>query len=147
MANEIIDFSKVSSFISALDYRIGNKISVEELRAIAVESNLQQAINAILARLDDPDVVEVDTIDGILYLTNDRYQRTTNITDGTRIILPDVENFTEIHLYFDSITVKNLVIPNCKWRIEPNIENGTSFEIIAVYNTVEWLVNILSYSN
>ena len=91
------------------------------------------------------DVVQVDVVDGILTLTDDKYQKTTMV-DGTEIVLPDVTGFTEIHLYFSTEEDMNLTFPSCKWRVDPNIEAGSSYEIVAVYNTMEWLLNCISYS-
>jgi hypothetical protein len=99
---------------------------------------------------DDTDtgeeVVQVDIVNGILQLTADKYQK-TNMVDGTEILFPSVNKFTEIHLYFAADSNMNISLPdNCKWRVEPNIEEGNSYEIIATYNTIEWLVNVIVYS-
>jgi hypothetical protein len=99
---------------------------------------------------DDTDtgeeVVQVDIVNGILQLTANKYQK-TNMVDGTEIIFPSVNKFTEIHLYFAADSNMNISLPdNCKWRVEPNIEEGNSYEIIATYNTIEWLVNVIVYS-
>lgn len=94
---------------------------------------------------DNNDVVQVDVVDGILNLTTDKYQKTVMV-DGTEVVFPDVNKFTEIHLYFDADSNMNLVFPDCKWRVEPNIEEGGTYEVIATYNTVHWLVTIITYS-
>ena len=92
------------------------------------------------------EVVQVDIVNNILQLTADKYQK-TNMVDGTEIIFPSVNKFTEIHLYFAADSNMNISLPdNCKWRVEPNIEEGNSYEIIATYNTIEWLVNVIVYS-
>ena len=92
------------------------------------------------------EVVQVDIVDNILQLTADKYQK-TNMVDGAEIIFPSVNKFTEIHLYFAADSNMNISLPdNCKWRVEPNIEEGNSYEIIATYNTIEWLVNVIVYS-
>lgn len=92
-------------------------------------------------------VVQVDVIDNVLNLTTDKYQK-TNMVDGTEILFPSVNKFTEIHLYFPASSNMKINLPdNCKWRFDPNIEEGKSYEIIATYNTIEWLVNIISYSD
>ena len=72
------------------------------------------------------------------------YQK-TNMVDGTEIVLPDVIGFTEIHLYFNATNDMNLVFPNCKYKTEPVIQAGRSYEIIAIYNTMEWLVDCVTY--
>lgn len=93
------------------------------------------------------EVVQVDIVNNILQLTADKYQK-TNMVDGTEIIFPSVNKFTEIHLYFAADSNMNISLPdNCKWRVEPNIEEGNYYEIVAVYNTMFWLVNVISYSD
>lgn len=90
------------------------------------------------------EVVHVDVENGVLNLTEDMYQK-TNMVDGTEIVLPDVIGFTEIHLYFNATNDMNLVFPNCKYKTEPVIQAGRSYEIIAIYNTMEWLVDCVTY--
>jgi hypothetical protein len=94
---------------------------------------------------DSEEVVQVDPVNGVLTLTTNKYQKTT-IADGTEIVFPEVNKFTEIHLYFDAESAMNLTFPECKWRVDPNIEAGKSYEIVATYNTVHWLVNVIVYS-
>lgn len=91
------------------------------------------------------EVVQVDVIDGVLTLTGDKYQKTTMV-DGTEVVFPDVSGFTEIHLYFSCEEEIDISFPDCKWRMDHNIEAGKSYEIIAVYNTMEWLLNCVVYS-
>ena len=92
------------------------------------------------------EVVQVDIVDGILQLTDDKYQK-TEMVDGTEIVFPSVNKFTELHLYFSASSDMNINLPDdCKWRVVPNIEEGNSYEIIATYNTIEWLVNVIVYS-
>ena len=105
--------------------------------------------NTLYFEIDDntgEEVVQVDIVDGILQLTDDKYQK-TNMVDGTEIVFPSVNKFTELHLYFSAGSDMNINLPDdCKWRVEPNIEEGNSYEIIATYNTIEWLVNVIVYS-
>ena len=94
---------------------------------------------------DENEVVQVNVIDGILTLTKDKYQKTI-MENETEIIFPEVNKFTEIHLYFDANDNLSLTFPDCKMRSVPNIEAGNSYEIIATYNTMHWLVDIITYS-
>ena len=109
------------------------------------EAALQSRISELEAALN-PEVHEITVSDGILTLTNEKYQKCNNIVDGTEIVFPSVSKFTEIHLYFDADSNMNLTFPDCKWRVEPNIEEGGTYEVIATYNTVYWLVTIIAYS-
>ena len=118
--------------------------TTEELEAIT-----ERDPNTLYFEIDDgtgEEVVQVDIVDGVLQLTDDRYQK-TSMLDGTTIVFPTVSRFTEIHLYFTAGSNMNVNLPDdCKWRVEPNIEEGNSYEIIATYNTIEWLVNVIVYS-
>ena len=104
--------------------------------------------NTLYFEIDDgagEEVVQVDVVDGVLNLTDDKYQK-TNMINGTELVFPNVNKFTEIHLYFDADENMDLTFPDCKWRVEPNIEAGKSYEVICTYNTINWLVNIMVYS-
>ena len=116
-----------------------------ELEAIEVRDP-----NTIYFEISDEstgeDVVQVDVVNGVLQLTTDKYQK-TNMLDGTQILFPSVTKFTEIHLYFSAGVNMNLEFPDCKWRVEPNtLEEGSTYELVATYNTIEWLVNVIVYS-
>ena len=104
---------------------------------------------------DNDDQEEVETVQNIspvnnvLTLTTNKYQKTV-IANETEIVFPQVTELTELHLYFDKNDndEMNLILPdNCKWRVDPNIEDASAYELIAVYNTSYWLVNIVSYSD
>ena len=118
--------------------------TTEELEAIT-----ERDPNTLYFEIDDgtgEEVVQVDIVNGVLQLTTDKYQK-TNMLDGATIVFPTVNRFTEIHLYFTAGSNMNINLPDdCKWRVEPNIEEGNSYEIIATYNTIEWLVNVIVYS-
>ena len=94
----------------------------------------------------DNTVATVSVASGKLTLTTAKRQKCTNLVSGTEIVFPTVTTFTEIHLYFSATTNMKLTFPECKWRIDPNIEAGKSYEIVATYNTMEWLVNVIVYS-
>ena len=118
--------------------------TTEELEAIT-----ERDPNTLYFEIGDntgEEVVQVDIVNSILQLTVDKYQK-TDMVDGTEIVFPSVDKFTEIHLYFSANSDMNINLPDdCKWRVEPNIEEGKSYEIIATYNTIEWLVNVIVYS-
>jgi surface protein len=95
---------------------------------------------------DGDEVIEVNVENGVLNLTNHKYQKCMNIVNGTQIVFPEVNKFTEIHLFFDADENINLSYPDCKWRVDPNIEAGNSYEIIMTYNTMHWIVNVICYS-
>jgi hypothetical protein len=118
--------------------------TTEELEAIT-ERDSNTLYFEISDETSDDDVVQVDISNGVLQLTTNKYQKTTMVT-GTEIVFPIVNKFTEIHLYFDAETDMDLNFPDCRWRVDPNIEAGKSYEIVATYNTMQWLVNVIVYS-
>lgn len=128
---------------------------------------------ALLKEYFPQTLVQNNVTNGELILTENPYHMATFDSDTT-IRLPYVENFTKIHLYCkaDENNV-SLWFPNCKWVVEENLfddmqydeenenliigaassESGVinldiykSYEIIAVYNTTEWLVKCIVYS-
>lgn len=145
-------FDNINSEISDIESMFGGKslvyVTQAEFDALSEEEKTNESIMYIItdAKASKSDkVVQVNVVNGKLTLTDDKYQKTTMV-DGTEIVFPTVTEFTEIHLYFSSESNMNLTFPDCKWRVEPNIEAGSSYEIIATYNTIEWLVNCIVYS-
>lgn len=105
--------------------------------------------NDIGAAPKDNTIKTVSVSGGKLTLTKDKRQKCTNIASGTQIVFPSVGNteFLEIHLYFNSESDMSLVLPdNCKWRVDPNLEAGKSYELVATWNTMNWLANLIVYS-
>ena len=161
IAEKIIDVINKLDELNENNIEINNKLSTVDaltLNGYSIWVGTTAELEAIETR--DPntiyfeigdeessdEVVQVDIVDNILQLTADKYQK-TNMVDGTEIVFPSVNKFTEIHLYFAADSNINIGLPsNCKWRVEPNIEEGKSYEIIATYNTIEWLVNVIVYS-
>lgn len=153
--------NELQSEINELDIYKANKEDLAVVDAITLngyslwvgtttelESIGEKDPNTLYFEIDDgtgEEVVQVDVVDGILTLTDDKYQKTTMV-NGTEIVFPEVNKFTEIHLYFDTEEDMNITFPECKWRVEPNIEEGKSYEIVATYNTIQWLVNVIVYS-
>jgi hypothetical protein len=139
------DDTKAYFIIDAEEYNIWVG-TTEELDAI-----VERDPSTIYFELDDePNVVKpVNVYNGMLYLTVDRYQKVVNMPEDVQIILPEVDSdkLIEISLFFTADTNVNLSFSdNCKWRIDPNIEQGKAYEVICKYNTICWLVNIVTYS-
>ena len=122
-----------------------------------LDAELFESINAKITALEEQvdslielnTVAEVSVIDGVLTLENNKHQICNNMESRTEVRFPTIENnkYTELHLYFNSTSDIDLVFPeDCKWRLDPNLNEGTSYELIATYNTIQWLVNIIVYS-
>lgn len=91
-------------------------------------------------------VVSKTVSNGTLTLSTDRYQYAT-LSNGNTIALPSVSNFTEINLFVKDCNISNVYLPdNCKWRVDPNLNSGTSFMFKFIYTTQEWLAEVNIYS-
>ena len=90
------------------------------------------------------DLVETQIQDGFLNITQDKYQY-ADIIDNTRIMLPRVTDFTEIHLFFITTSALTLTFPNIKWQTTPNIEANKTYEFIFTYMNNTWLGGYLKY--
>lgn len=90
------------------------------------------------------ELIETPIKNSILNLTLNKYQ-TTTMEDNTTIILPQVDKFTEIHLFFSAESELTLVLPSgVKWQTQPTIEGGKTYEFIFTYTT-EWLGGCVVY--
>lgn len=133
--------NEVKTAVDTKQNKNDNTLTTTAKTIVGAINELKTAINAI----NTINVATVTPVNGVLTLTTNKYQKTT-LTSGATINFPTVTKFTELHLYFDATANMSLNIPDCKWRVEPNIEQGKSYEVICVYNTVQWLVNIVVYS-
>ena len=88
-------------------------------------------------------LVSTTSISGTLTLKKDKYQK-TRLTSNTNIVLPTVNNFAEIHLFFSLDSDITITLPTCKWQQEPKIESGKTYELIFTYFG-EWLGRWISY--
>jgi hypothetical protein len=150
LENTKVDRNYVDQKVSKVDAITLNGYSIwvgtsEELEGITKDPNTLYFEISEEEEQNTQNVVQVNIVDGVLNLTKDMYQK-TNMVTGTQIVFPEVNSFTEIHLYFDAETDMDLNFPDCRWRVDPNIEAGKSYEIVATYNTIQWLVNVIVYS-
>ena len=148
LTNNKADISYVNGKLSVVDAIKLNGYSLWVGTSSELDAITTKDPNTLYFEIDDgtgEEVVQVNVTNGVLQLTTDKYQK-TNMLDGTTIVFPAVNRFTEIHLYFNAGINMNLNFPDCKWRVDPNIEEGNSYELIATYNTMDWLVNLVVYS-
>ena len=150
----ISDLENDSNFANKEDLKTLDALTLNGYKIwVGTTSELNQITerdpNTLYFELDDgtggEEVVENPIVNGVLTLTTDKYQK-TEMVDGTTIKFPKVTSFTEIHLYFNAKTNLSLKFPFCKWRVDPNIEAGNSYEIVFTYNTKDWLVNVIVYT-
>lgn len=90
------------------------------------------------------ELVEISIENGILNLTSNKYQ-TTQMKNNTEIVLPTVDKYTEIHLFFNTTEELTLTLPSVKWQTEPTLEANKTYEFIFTYAN-EWLGGMVVYS-
>ena len=115
------------------------------------ETEVDAKIEAVYATLERAEGIKTVTASkNTLTLTTDKRQYCANVPSGTTIAFPSVSKFTEVHLYFSTSGTMNLNFPDTvKWRVDPNIDAGSSYELVATYvNAVMgWMVNIMSFTS
>lgn len=85
----------------------------------------------------------IESKNNVLNLTKDRYQL-VNIMEDTTIVLPDVKDFTRIHLFFTVENDLEIMFPQVKYQMQPKIVVDKSYEIIFTY-TDKWLMSFIEY--
>lgn len=89
-------------------------------------------------------MVTTDIVDGVLNLTTDKYQ-TTTMVDGTEIVLPTVDSYTEINLHFDTTSDLTLTLPAATYQNGvPTIVANRSYVMIFIYRD-KWLAGVIEY--
>lgn len=85
------------------------------------------------------------TIDNnTLNLTTDKWQK-VDMTNNTTIKLPQVTDFTEIHLFFSTNSELTLILPNIVWKNKPTIEANKVYEFVFTYID-EWIGGCITYN-
>ena len=88
-------------------------------------------------------IVTTNISNNTLALTTDKYQ-TTTMVDGTTITLPEVTDYTEIHLYFNADSAFTLTLPSAQYQKIPAISAGKYYEFIFTY-VGQWLAGFVEY--
>ena len=79
-------------------------------------------------------IITMATISNKVNLATDIKNQYINVTEDLEITLPNVVEYTEIHLYFSpSSTVSITFPPSIKWKDIPTIEANKVYEIIFKY--------------
>ena len=91
----------------------------------------------------------IDTIsvnaEGKLQLTTSYNQYVADLRTGTEILLPNVNDYIEIHLYFNPTSDVTLTFPPIKWQSELSITANKSYEIILTHIGSIWLAGTIVY--
>lgn len=92
-----------------------------------------------------PPVQDIEIKDGTLTLSKGNFY--VEMQDGTEIILPAVEGYTEIRLWFKATTDLTLAFPNIAWQNEPESYGGCIYEYIFTYipEFGTWVGGFVSY--
>lgn len=90
-------------------------------------------------------IVEIKIEDNNLLLSKDKLQLCREMINNVNIVFPIVDSYTEIHLHFDADEDIQINFPECKYKNKPDIHGGNSYEIIAIFNMLHWLVEIVEY--
>lgn len=102
-----------------------------------------EGFEEVINRLPSKNIIEKTIENSILNLGTELYQKCT-MEDLTKINLPTVTSFTEIHLFFSTSEALTLVLPSCKWQSQPSIEGNKVYEFIFTF-TDRWLGGCIVY--
>jgi hypothetical protein len=94
-------------------------------------------------------LVEIPITNSTLTLTSARNQTPTGgvMVDGTTIVLPEIDYFTEIHLFFKADANMNLTLPDIKYQMTTDIVGGKIYEFIFTHlnGLNEWIGGYVAY--
>lgn len=65
--------------------------------------------------------------------------------NNTTIALPQVGDFTEIHLFFRTNSELTLILPSAVWKNQPTIEANKVYEFVFTY-VDEWIAGCIVYN-
>lgn len=105
-----------------------------------------ESIKAKVDKIEQEDIpVEIPIVGDTLTLTTVKRQK-ANMKNNTTIALPVVDEFTEIHLTFNTTEALTLTLPRIKWQGDINIEANKTYEFIFTYINNNWLGGYVSYN-
>ena len=114
---------------------------------ISIEEALNKVSKTVKQYIDSQGIetmVTTNIVDGVLNLTTDKYQ-TTTMVDGTEIVLPTVNSYTEINLHFDTTSDLTLTLPAATYQNGiPTIVANRSYVMIFIYRD-KWLAGVIEY--
>ena len=127
---EILTKTNTKEYIPSGDYNPATKKYVDE-KIASIDTTIDNTLPS----------------NGALNLTTSKFQTTTLATD-TEVILPTVEGYTEIHLFFLGISGTNILDTNVAWNNKPTIEDNKKYEFIYTYvnSEIGWLGKAVVYT-
>ena len=95
--------------------------------------------------ITDEKLVSNPIVNGKINLTKDKYQ-ITELNSNAEILLPEVDGFSEIHLFVSVKGEFSLTFPNVKCQNdEVELVSGNLYEIIFTH-TSEWFFGCIEYT-
>ena len=93
------------------------------------------------------DMTQNDISNNVLTLTKDKYQE-CEMLDGTEIVLPTLDIYEEIHLFFSTTSDITIIMPNgLKYQQIPSILANKTYEFIFTYTNTSkgWVFGYIEY--
>ena len=94
--------------------------------------------------ITDEKLVSNPVVNGKISLTKDKYQ-ITELNSNAEILLPEVDGFSEIHLFVSVKGAFSLTFPNVKCQNEVELVPENLYEIIFTH-TSEWFFGCIEYT-
>lgn len=129
---------EVVAYMKNGDIKISQTYSYGIAESIGSGQSVETGDNGETGKFPVYELVTIPIVDSTLNLTTDKYQ-TTTMENNTTIVLPTVDTFIEINLFFDTTEALTLIFPSVKWQTTPNIEANSLYEFIFTYVNGTWL--------
>ena len=95
----------------------------------------------------EKEMTQNEISNNILTLTKDKYQE-CEMLDGTEIILPTLDTYEEIHLFFSTTSDIAIIMPDgLKYQQIPTILSNKTYEFIFTYTNTSkgWVFGYIEY--
>ena len=120
------------------------KVSIVELNDRKAEVEYVDSLFASVS-VKTEELINQTIENNRVVLSTDKRQK-IEMVDGAEIVLPTVTDFTEIHLYFSTLSDLTLIFPAGKYQKTPEIKANKTYEFIFTY-IGEWLIGYVEYGN
>lgn len=118
-----------------LTWSSGDVITAKKLNSMVEHTN----------SIVDEEVLVVEIKDANYTLTTQPRQYAL-ISGLSELVMPEVNDFTEIHLYFNIAEDAYVIFPEGMYKNNIEPQHTNSYELICVYNTKEWIFEIIEYT-
>ena len=118
-----------------LTWSSGDVITAKKLNSMVEHAN----------GIVDEEVFVVEIKDANYTLTTQPRQYAI-ISGLSELVMPEVNDFTEIHLYFNVTDDAYVILPEGMYKNNIEPQHTNSYELVCVYNTKEWIFEIIEYT-